>query len=174
MHIGKIVLISSLFLTVQFLLTNSTFAQVECNTDEITGNTICKTDDNFLRQIDADTRDATFQLYFSKDDKSYFGLITGYASDWQWLRVNTLYILAGDNRYQFDISRNDSDADGRNTVEQMVTYFSADDIKKIFSTKGDIKIKLANDSYQIKFESFKEEALDLVETVEMAKKYWYE
>lgn len=173
MKIGRIALILSLFLTVQFLLANSIFGQVECNTDEITGNTICKTDKDYLREIEADTRVASFQLYFSKNDKSYFALITGHASEWQWLRVNTLYILAGDKRYQFDISQNDSDVDGRNTAEQMISYLSADDIKKVFSTNRDIKIKLGNDSYEIEFESFKEEALDLVETVETAKKYWY-
>jgi uncharacterized cupin superfamily protein len=172
MKIWRIVLISSLFLTFQFFYVNNLFAQVDCNTDEITGNTICKTDENYLKEIEADTRDATFQLSFSKDDKSYFGIINGYASEWQWTRVSTLYILAGDKRYQFDISRNDYEVNRGNTVEQMIVYFSADDIKKIFSTNGDIKIKLADDSYQIKFESFKKEAMDLVETVEMAKKYW--
>jgi len=173
MEKSKIVLIFLLSLIINFSIIDASFGQMDCDTDEITGNTICKTGLTTLHEIDADTRDADFQLFFSKDDRSYFGLLTGFASDWQWLKAETIYFLAGDKRYKFEISRNDSQVDGGNTAEQMIVYLSAEDIKNMFSSDEKVKLKIADDSYEIDYYRFKDQAIELVETVETAKKYWY-
>lgn len=92
------------------------------------------------------------QQEITKDIDEFTVLLTSGGSNWTFLKGdNTLYMIADEERLQFEAADKDNDVDGRHVTEQIAYVIGRNDLEKIANAKSlEIRIGMNTPARKIK------------------------